>query len=209
MTHLSDAWPACICKDNTSNLFQNTRLTIPLDRSPDLLRARRDEESCLGFDALCYGLLGQTGDTVHVLITAVGAASNQSDLDFVLPSILLDHLGKLGQGRGQIRCEGPIDVGLEFRQVDLDHLVVDRTLVRPEELGVLAGGLSNGPTASGMEVGGHAVDKGEERGGGSNLGTHVADGAHSGTGQRVDSWSKVLDNVTRTSLLFYGQSSLG
>jgi hypothetical protein len=37
---------------------------------------------------------------------------------------------------------------------------------------------------------------GEDRGGGSNLGAHVADGAHAGAGDRVDAFAVVLNNGT-------------
>lgn len=38
--------------------------------------------------------------------------------------LILDGLGELGQGVGQIGGEGAVDVGLELAEVDLNNLVI-------------------------------------------------------------------------------------
>ena len=51
---------------------------------------------------------------------------------------------------------------------------------------------------SSSEVLGHPLVIREETCSSSNLCTHVTDGSHTSTGQGLYSWSKVLNNSTRT-----------
>jgi hypothetical protein len=60
-------------------------------------------------------------------------------------------------------------------------------------------------TVSGLEVSTHSVVVREDRGGSSDLGTHVTDGSHTGTREGLDTGSVVLDDSTGSSL--NGQSS--
>ena len=65
---------------------------------------------------------------------------------------------------------------------------------------VAVGEVGNGRTLGGAQVAGHALVVGEDGGGGANLRTHVADGAHAGARQLVDARAKVLDNGARAAL---------
>ena len=51
-----------------------------------------------------------------------------------------------------------------------------------------------------VEVVDHAVVEGEEGGGGTDLGTHVADSRHTSAGERLDTRTGVLDDGAGTTL---------
>jgi hypothetical protein len=62
--------------------------------------------------------LGSDGSrSGHVLVRRVGAGSDKTDLKLGGPVVVLDGLGELGDGGGEIRGEGTVDVGLELGEV--------------------------------------------------------------------------------------------
>mmetsp|Transcript_45480 Transcript_45480/g.75908 ORF Transcript_45480/g.75908 Transcript_45480/m.75908 type:complete len:411 (+) Transcript_45480:1238-2470(+) len=144
-------------------------------------------------------LTSNGGSTGHVLVTAVGAASNETSTELGGPLVGADGLSKAGEGVGAVRSGGAVDMRLELREVDLDDMVVVGALISLEKVLVLVGILGDSSTAGGLEVTGHAVVEREEGGGGSDLSAHVADGAHSCAGDRVDTRAKVLDDVVGSS----------
>lgn len=82
----------------------------------------------------------------------------------------------------------------------MDDLVVLALLIRLEVVVELLGVSGNVGSASSLEVLRHSAVEGEERGGGTNLGTHVTDGGHTGTRERLDTGTVVLDNGTGSTL---------
>lgn len=64
-------------------------------------------------------------------------------------------------------------MGFELRQVDLNELIVLRTLVGLELLGVRAGKVTNILTLGGPEVVVHTVVESEERSGSTDFGSHA------------------------------------
>jgi hypothetical protein len=132
-------------------------------------RSGGNSEERLGLDAVVHGVLRNGGSAGHVLVRGVGARADETDLEVFRPLVGLDSLLELGDGGGQIRCEGTVDVGLKSVEVDLNELVVLGALVLAELLGVLAGKVTNITTLGSVEVVVHAVVEGEERGGGTNF----------------------------------------
>lgn len=88
----------------------------------------------------------------------------------------------------------------EFRQVDVDHLVVLALGIRLEVVVEFLGVSGDMRSTSSFEVLSHLVVEWEKRGGGTNLGTHVTDGSHTGTRQGLDSGTVVLDDSTSSTL---------
>ncbi len=102
--------------------------------------------------------------------------------DLLGPLIFLDGLGELGQRGGQIGREGPVDVGLELVEVDLDHLVVVAALVGAQVAADFLGrrdGVGNVLAAGRGQVGQHRLRQREDRRRGTHLRTHVTDRSHS------------------------------
>ena len=140
------------------------------------------------------------GRARHILVRGVGAGTNQTNLKLLGPVVGLDSLAELGNGGGKIGGEWAVDVGLELRQVDFDELIVLSTLILPQLLCVSTGEVSDVLTLGDSKVIVHAVVEGEQRGGGTNLGTHVTDGGHTGTRDTVNTRAVVFDNGTSSTL---------
>ena len=152
----------------------------------------------------------------HVFVRRVGARADQSDLEFLGPVVLLYLLSELGDGGGKVGSEGTVDVWLEFREVlqakvrngtnrnkfthNLDDLVVLGTLIWNKIMGEPLSILGNLRTFGSVEVVHHTGVEGEERGGSTNFGTHIANGSHTSAGERLDTRACVLDNGTCSTL---------
>lgn len=61
--------------------------------------------------------LRNRGGAAHVLIRRVCARANETDLEFLWPSVCLDGLGELRHWGSEIGSERAIDMRLEFREV--------------------------------------------------------------------------------------------
>lgn len=197
---LSNARTAGVGKDNTTVLLKGLELTIALNGSTDLLGTGGDGEEGLGLQTVVKGVLSNGGSAGHVLVGGVGARADKTNLELLGPLVGLNGLLELGDGGGQVRSEGTVDMGLELGQVDLNQLVVLSTLILAELLGVLAGEVTDVLTLGGLQVVVHAVVEGEHGGGGTNLSTHITDGGHTSAGQGVDTRSVVLDDSASTTL---------
>lgn len=114
---MTDAWTAGVSKDNTTSLFKDTDLTVAFDGGTDLLRTRGDSELALCLEAVVQSLLGDRSGAGHILIGRVCARTDQADLQFFRPVVLLDLGSELGQRSGKIWSEGTVDMGLELGQV--------------------------------------------------------------------------------------------
>ena len=138
---MTNARTTGIGKDNTANVLESTNLTITLDRSTDLLRARGDGELALGLETVCSSFLGNRRRAGHVFVGRVGARANERDLEFLRPVVLLDLFSKLGKRGSQIGGKGSVDVRLELRQVlsgdQNTHSTLGRTTYNVNDLVVL------------------------------------------------------------------------
>lgn len=197
---LSDARSASVGKDKTTSFFESSNLSVPLNGSPNLLRSGGDGELGLQFQTSVLGLLEETGGARHVLVRRVGARTDESDLDLIRPSVLLADLGKLGDGGSEIGSEGTVDVGFEFREVDVDDLVVFGVLVGLEVVGEGLGVSSDLRSVGSLEVFSHALIEGEERGRRADLGTHVTDGSHASAAEGFDTRTAVFDDSAGSAL---------
>lgn len=197
---MTNARTTGVGKNNTANLLKVVDHTVSSNGSSDLLGTGGNGELGLGGKTVGSGLPGNVGGSRHVLVRRVGARADQTDLELLRPRVPLDLLGKFGEGSGKIRGEGTVNMGLELREVDFDPLVVLTTLIRLEVVVELLGVLRNGRTVGGLEVSAHSVVEGEKRGSGANLSSHVTDSSHTGTRERLDTGTVVLNDSTSTAL---------
>ena len=119
---LTDAGAASVGEDDAAKLSHGVGEAVSLDGGPDLLTAGGDVEGALGLEALGKGLLHQRGDPAHVLVARVGAGPDETILNLERPLVLLGGIRQLGDGGGEVRSEGAIDVRLQSAQVNLDNL---------------------------------------------------------------------------------------
>lgn len=83
---------------------------------------------------------------------------------------------------------------------DLDDLIVLGTLIRLQVVLELLSVVGDVTTLRGAEIITHTAVVREERSGGSDFSTHVADGSHARARQGLDARASVLDNGTSTTL---------
>jgi len=197
---LANARSASVGEDNGARSLKLANLAIASNGGTDLLRSGGDGELALEVEAVVERLLHDGSRARHVLVRRVGARADETDLDLVGPAVLLGLLGELGDGGGKVGGEGAVDVGLELGEVDLDDLVVLGALVGLEVVREAASVVGNFGTLGGLEVVGHARVEGEEGGGGTNFGTHVANGGHTSARERLDTLTKVLDDSACSAL---------
>lgn len=197
---LANARTASVGKDDTTELLEGLELTITLNGGANLFRTRSDSEERFGLDAVIKSVTCNRGRTGHVLIRGVGARTNQTNLKVLRPLVSVNGLLELRDGGSKVRSEGTVDVRLELGQVDFNQLVVLGTLVLAELLAIAPGEVGNVLTLGSLEVVVHAVVVGEERGGGTNFGTHVTDGTHTSARQIFDTRTMVLNDGTSTTL---------
>ena len=143
-----------------------------------LLGTWGDGETGLAGHAAVGDLLGDGGGTAHILVGGVGAGADQTVLDLSGPVVLGGGLADLGGEVVEIGGEWAVDTRLELVQVDVNVLIVLGAGVRGEDRHVLVSQVANGGAASRVEVLLHAVVVGEDGGGGTDLGTHVANSSH-------------------------------
>lgn len=198
---LTNAGTTGVGKDETTKVKEGLELTVTLNGGTDLLGTGGDGVDGLGLETVGHGVTGNRGRALHVLVRGVGARADKTDLDLKGPVLLNGNLLELGDGGGQIGSEGTVDVGLKSVEVNLNELVVLGTSVSREKvLMVEVSKLGDGGPASGVQVVGHGGVVGEDRGGSTNLGTHVANGTHTSARKSVNTLTKVLNNGTGTTL---------
>ena len=83
---------------------------------------------------------------------------------------------------------------------NLNALIVLSTLIGLEVVRETLSVLGDVRTVGRVEVVGHAVVEREERGGGTDFSTHVADGRHARARQGLDTRTGVLNNSAGTTL---------
>lgn len=69
--------------------MEKTYNSIALDCRSNLLGSGRDVERGFCLQTMLQSLLGDICASTHVLVGAIGAGTNQADLDFVWPVVLL------------------------------------------------------------------------------------------------------------------------
>lgn len=107
---------------------------------------------------------------------------------------------QFGDRMSQVGCEGSVYVRLQSGQIQFDDLIVLGVRVRRQQALVLIGGFGDFRASGRLQVILHPVIVREERGGGADLGTHVANGCHSRAADAVDARTKVLHDGTGTAL---------
>lgn len=83
---------------------------------------------------------------------------------------------------------------------NFDDLVILSTLVRPQVVLEALSVFGDRTALSGVEVIGHPVVEGEQRGSRADFSTHVADSSHTGAGEGLDTWASVLNDSTSATL---------
>jgi hypothetical protein len=114
---LTNARTAGIGKNDTTSALEGIDKTVTSDSSTDLLGSRGDSELAPEVEAVVSSLFDDRGGAGHILIGRVGARTNEADLDFLGPVILLDLLSKLREGSSQIRGERAVNMRLKFGKV--------------------------------------------------------------------------------------------
>lgn len=203
---LTDTGSTGVGEDDTSDVFERLDETVSVNGGSDLFGSGGDGELGLADQTVGLGLLGDGGGSGHVFVRRVGAGTDQSDLELRGPVVVLDSLGKFGDGRSQIRGEGTVDVGLEFVQVQVDDLVVFGILVGSQVVLEGFSVLGNVASLGGLEVAAHSLVVREDRGGGTDFGTHVTDGSHTRAREGLDTGTVVFDDSTGSTLDGQGTS---
>lgn len=190
---------ASVRQHRSSCSLEGIQDAIASDRSPNLLRAGRDEEGRLQAEASILGLLGERRCARKILVRRVGARADVRGRELSRPSRFGDAVLEDGDGVREVGSEGAIDVRFEFGEVDLDVSVVLGSLVGLEVSSEGLKRLDGCRAARLMEEATHGVSIREDGGSGANLGAHVANRTHSGAAERVNSFAEVLDDMARSS----------
>ena len=119
---LSNTRATGVSEDNTSDVFESSDLTVPLNGSTNLLGTGGDGEFALDVKTVRGGFLGNRGGAGHVFVRRVGARTDQTDFELLRPVVRLDGGGKLRDRGGKIGCEGTVDMWLQFREVLKEEL---------------------------------------------------------------------------------------
>ena len=197
---LANARSARVSEDETANGLKGVDNAVARDGCAHLLRAGGDSELCRDVETVLLRLTSNARGARHVLVRRVGAGTDEADLEFLGPAVLLDLCSKLGERGGEVRSEWAVDVGLELIEIDLDVLVVLGAFVWREIVLECLCVIGDSTALGSVEVVGHAVVVREDRGSRANLCTHVADGAHARARQRLDAGARVLDDRTSATL---------
>ena len=151
-------------------------------------------------------LAGDRCGACDVFVGRVGARTDQRRGQFERPAVELGLGADLGHRTGQIGSVGPIDEWPQRRQVDFDDLVEvlrrigEHVVIGAEVLGNLVGFVGDAFAAGGFEVTAHRVVVGEQRSGGADLGTHVADSGLARAADAVRAGTEVFDDGSGAAL---------
>lgn len=198
-------------EDDTTSLLEGLKSTITLECGSNLLAAGSDVEVGSRLETSRLGVLEQTLDSSHVLVRAVGAATNETGRQNLGPLLILDNLLELGERSGQIGGEGAVDVRLQSRQVDSDEVVVLGTLVGLESplsigVGAVAGKVLESldvlvrvRSSGRVEISSRGLGVWEDGCRGANLCSHVTHSSHTSRTEGVDTLSEVLNDGASAS----------
>jgi hypothetical protein len=179
---------------------------IAFGREADLLGTGRYGELRLELKALGRSVFGDVGGAVEVFVAGVGTRADQADFQYGREFELVYSSGELGNREGTVWRVGAVDVRLQRIEVDFDNAV--EVLLRVgvhfgvsgEVLGDLVGQLGHIGAVGGFQVTRHRLVVTEGRGRCSDLGTHITDGAFTGTANAVGAFAEVFHDGTSTAL---------
>ena len=114
---LTNARTTSVGKNETADILECSHLTITGNGGTNLLRTGSNSELALGRQAVLGSFTCDRSSAGHVLVRRVGARTDESNLEFLGPLVLLDCLSELRERSSQVRGEGAVDVGLELRKV--------------------------------------------------------------------------------------------
>ena len=197
---LSNTRTASVSEYQAANALESLDLSITGDSGTDLLGTGGDSELRLNIQTVIGGLLGDESGTRHVLVGRIGTGADQANLELMGPTVLLNLGGELGKWGSQIGRERTVDMGLKLRQVNVDCLVVLGFLVCPQVMLEGIGVVSDLGAVGSLEIIDHAVVEGEQRGCGTNLSPHIANGGHPSSRERFDTWALVFDDGSSSAL---------
>jgi len=197
---LTDTRTASVCEDQAANALESLDLSVTSDSGTDLLGTGGDGELRLDTQTVVSGFLGDESSTRHVLVGRVGAGTDQPNLEFMGPTVLLNLGSELGERSSQVWGKGTVDVGLKLGEVNVDRLVVIGALVCLQVMLEGLGVISDLGAIGSLQVIAHAVVEGEQRGSGTNLGTHVANRGHSSGRERFETRALVFDDSSSSAL---------
>ncbi len=199
---LADARTAGVGQHGRADRLEVGEQAVTLDGGARLFGAGRDHQVDLRRQAVGGCLTGDRRGPGDVLVGRVGARADQRRRRHEWPSVLpcrrSDAVG--ADLVGQVRGVRAVDERLELVEVDLDELVVERAVVGTEVFGDLVGGVGDLFAERGLEVLAHVVVVAEERGGGADLGAHVADRALARRRDRVGAGAVVLHDGAGAAL---------
>ena len=198
---LADAGSASVGQHGAAELLERLRNAVALDRGTDLLRSGRHVERNLRLQTVLHGVLGDGSAAAHVLVRRVRARTDQTDADVHRVSVLLRVRAQLADRVGQIGRERSVDVRFQRVQVDLNHLIVLGARVRGQHAALILArlGRDRRPASRGQIVG-HTLVEGEDRRGGTDFRTHVADRRHARARDRVHPVAHVLHDRAGAAL---------
>ena len=114
---LTNTRTASVSEHETADFLKSSHLTVTSDSSTDLFGTGSDSELALGVQTVFSGLTSDGSSAGHILVRRVGARTDESNLEFSRPAILLNLSLELGERGSQIGSEGTVDMGLKLRQV--------------------------------------------------------------------------------------------
>ena len=198
---LADARPARVGQHGGADGLEIGEQAIALDRRPRLFGAGGDQQIGLHLQAPRRCLAGDRCGAGDVFVRAVGATADQRRGDLERP-VVGPGLGADGgtDAVGAVGGVRAVDQRLQLVEVDLDQLVVERTVVGSQIVGDLVGGVGDGLAPRRLQVHRHVVVVAEQAAGGADLGAHVADGGLAGGRDAVGAGSEVLDDRSGAAL---------
>ena len=201
----ADARSASVCEYAGANLVEGVDKAVALDGISDLFGPWCNGELGLGSELFVHCLLSQGGGTADVFVGGVGAGANEADADVEGPAVCEGDFAHFGDRGGEVWGEGAVEVGFEFGEVDLDDFVevlggvgVDFGVACEVEADAICE-VGDIGAAGRAEVTLHGIVVAEGGGGGSDLSTHVADGAFAGTGEGDGTFAEVFHNFVGTA----------
>lgn len=114
---LANARSASVGQDDTTNILKGSNLSVTLNSGAYLFRSGGDSKLALRRQTVGGSLANDGRRAGHILVRRVGARTDERNLEFGGPAILLNLACKLRDGGSQIRSEGTVDMGLELREI--------------------------------------------------------------------------------------------
>ncbi len=208
---LTDAGPTGIGYDGGTGIFKNLQDAVAFCCIPYLFGAWVNEKLCLHGHMFVACLLHDGNSTGKIFIGGVGTGSNEAHLHFSGVIVFLHCLAKLGDGISSIGCERPVNVRLQFGEIDFNQLIViffgmgHHFRVGLQIFHDCTSCISDLLSTSLLQISSRFVIERKDGSRRSYLGTHVADGALAGCRKRGSSLAEIFNDRIGTS--FYGEDA--